>query len=254
MARLVYVIRIYATVCYNESAYRVSGMIIFIGGMPRSGSTFAFNVVRDVLWARGRVHQEATSDVLGAVNRGEGASHVIVKAHSLDASALAAARRGVFRTIITVRRIEDACASWLEIFPDLPVSTCWDVMHGWLDLYQQIGSSGLRVSYNTIDRRHWIAAWRIGRYVARDVTPLEIARIVWRYRKAAVKQRTDTLASAGANIANAGWTHYDKVTFFHRRHVSPVSSAPAEHRLSADILQRVRSEFAAEIRANPNLF
>jgi len=228
-------------------------MIVFIGGMPRSGSTFAFNVVRDVLRTRGSVYQEPTSDLLGAVSRGGDAAHIIVKEHSLEASALAIARHDACRIIITTRRIEDACASWLEIFPDLPESICWDTMRRWLDFYQQIGSVGLRVPYDIIDRRPWIAAWRIGRYVARDVTPLEIARIVWRYRKAAVKKRVDALASTDANIANAGWTHYDKFTFFHRRHVSSLASVSAEQRLSADILLRVRSELAAEIRANPNI-
>jgi hypothetical protein len=228
-------------------------MNVFIGGMPRSGSTFAFNVARDVLLTRGTVHQEPTSDLHGAVSRGGDATHIIVKAHNLEPSALAALHHDAFRTIITTRRIEDAFASWLEIFPDLPDSICWDTMHRWLDLYHQMGSAGLRVNYATIDRRPWIAAWRIGRYVARDVTPLEITRIVWRYRKAAVKQRTDALASTGTNIENVGWTHYDKATFFHRRHVSSLSSVPAEHRLSADVLQRIRREFAAEIKANPNL-
>jgi len=228
-------------------------MIVFVGGMPRSGSTFAFNVVRDVLLARGSVHQEATNDLIGAVGRAGDAAHIIIKAHSLDEPVLTIARHGAFRTIITIRRIEDAIASWLEVFPDLPDPVCWDMMRGWLNLYRQIGSTGLRMSYDTIDRRVWVAAWKIGRYIARDVTPFEINRIVWRYRKAAVKERADALSSADENIESAGWTYYDKATFFHRRHVSSLVSVPAERRLSADILRRVRSEFAADIKAYPDL-
>lgn len=37
--------------------------IVFIAGMPRSGSTFSFNVARDVLRARGSVYQEAPPNI-----------------------------------------------------------------------------------------------------------------------------------------------------------------------------------------------
>ena len=50
-------------------------MIVLIAGMPRSGSTFSFNVVREILLARGSVYQESCEDVIGAVGRSGGTDH-----------------------------------------------------------------------------------------------------------------------------------------------------------------------------------
>ena len=228
-------------------------MIVFVGGMPRSGSTFAFNVVREVLRMRGGVYQEPTSDLLGAVDRAGEAAHVIVKGHKLTPPSVALARHGAFRAVITYRRIEDAMASWFAVFPELPEQVGWDTMRGWLDLYPAIRPVGLHVSYAAIDRWPWLTAWRIGRYLSRDVGPLEITRIVERFHKTAVKQRADALSASGANVENAGWTHYDKLEFFHRHHVSSLASVPAEQRLSAERLQQVRRTFAADRQAYPEL-
>jgi hypothetical protein len=63
-------------------------VIILIAGMPRSGSTFSFNVVREVLSARGSIYQEACEDVVGVVGRSGGADHVLVKTHNLDEPSL----------------------------------------------------------------------------------------------------------------------------------------------------------------------
>ena len=91
--------------------------------MPRSGSTFSFNVAREILSARGSVYQEPREDVVEAVSRSGGTDHMLVKGHNLDAVSLALARAGGMRIIMTVHRVEDAMASWLEMFD--PVSTAW---------------------------------------------------------------------------------------------------------------------------------
>lgn len=63
-------------------------MIVLAAGMPRSGSTFTFKVVREIREPRGRVYHEASEDVLGAIHRSGGATHVIVKAHYYDTASL----------------------------------------------------------------------------------------------------------------------------------------------------------------------
>jgi hypothetical protein len=44
-------------------------MTVLIAGMPRSGSTFSFNVARAMLIARGSIHQEANDDAPDVVTR-----------------------------------------------------------------------------------------------------------------------------------------------------------------------------------------
>jgi hypothetical protein len=84
---------------------------VLIAGMPRSGSTFSFNVVREALQARGTIYREPTDDILGAVDRSEGAQHALAKAHAFDAPSLKLERTGAIRIITTIRRIEDAIPS-----------------------------------------------------------------------------------------------------------------------------------------------
>jgi hypothetical protein len=61
-------------------------MIVLVAGMPRSGSTFSFNVVREILQARGSVYYEAAGDLGGTVRRSGGARHVLLKCHEVDDS------------------------------------------------------------------------------------------------------------------------------------------------------------------------
>lgn len=59
-------------------------MLVFIFEMPRSGSTFSFNIVREMLARGGGVHSAAsveTHQIIGEAS----ARHKIVKKNDLDA-------------------------------------------------------------------------------------------------------------------------------------------------------------------------
>jgi hypothetical protein len=217
--------------------------------MPRSGSTFSFNVAREILSARGSVHQESCDDVVGAVVRSAVADHVLVKSHRLDESSLALARAGAVRVVMTVRRVEDAMASWLDAFSAVPEPVALQIMHDWLHLYRQLRTKALMVPYQQIDRRPWLAAWHIARAVCPTVLPPEVLAITRRLGKAAVKRKTDTLAIEDSGVIDAGFTYYDSRTFFHRRHVSDLRSRTAEQRLSPERLRSIQTALAPAIMA-----
>ena len=223
-------------------------MIVFIAGMQRSGSTFAFNIARDVLLARGEVYHEASSKVMEELGRAGNAHHVILKAHELDDAGILLAQFGGMRVICTVRRPEDAVASWMEAFGD-SAEDAIDAVRNWLRFYRQISSSALTVRYNTIDRYPFIAAWRIARYIFADATFAEAWRSSRRHAKAEVKKRTDTLDRVDEAVKDFGFTWYDSKTLYHRRHVSSLESRPAEQRLPADQIARIRSALAEDIEA-----
>lgn len=223
-------------------------MIVFVAGMQRSGSTFAFNVARDVLMARGDVHQEVSGDVAATLSRAGGTRHVLMKAHSADAPTLALARHGAFRTIITVRRIEDAAASWIGTFGWSEAQTV-EHLRAWLALYTELRDTALVVPYAELDRRPWRAAWRIGRSISPDMGVLEARRIARRHGKAAVKRRTDAMARDASDVQDIGFSYYDQATYFHRRHVSSLRSRPAEARLPPDQIARLRAALAPDIAA-----
>jgi hypothetical protein len=155
-------------------------MIVLIAGMPRSGSTFSFNVAREILSARGTVYQEPSADVVGAVRRSDSADYVLVKSRRLDEPSRALARAGVMRIIMTVRRVEDAMASWLDTFDAVPEPTAVQIMRDWLWLFQQLRTKALIVPYPQIELRPWLAVWRIARAICPIVYPSEIISITRR--------------------------------------------------------------------------
>ena len=217
-------------------------MIVIIAGMWRSGSTFAFNVARDVLRKRGTVFQESSVNLNDAVELSGGADHILLKAHSFDLADLS--QREV-RVICTIRRVEDAFASWIEAFRWEEDQTM-ALMHDWMLFYQAIQKTALTVHYRQVDRLSWLAALRIGRYVAPDVTPWEAFAIARRHGKAKVKRRADAMRLGDPNTVDLGFTYCDNQTLFHRRHVSTLRSRPAEQRLEAETLQRVRAELGRQ--------
>jgi len=224
-------------------------VIILIAGMPRSGSTFSFNVVREVLSARGAIYQEACEDVVGVVARSGGADHVLVKAHNLDEPSLALARVGAMRIIMTVRRVEDAMASWFDAFDAVPEPIALGVMQHWICLFQHLRTKALIIPYEQIDRRPWLAVWRIARSIRPIVYPSEVLAITRRLNKATVKQQTDTLSIDAEGVTDLGFSYCDNRTFFHRRHISDLKSRPAEQRLSPERLETIRAALSAAIMA-----
>jgi hypothetical protein len=222
-------------------------MLVLLAGMPRSGSTFSFNVVREVLRVRGRIHQEACEDIIGAVHRSNGADHVLIKAHRLDATSGELAKAGAMRIIITVRRVEDAMASWFDAFDALPEATALQIMRDWLCLFRHLRFQALVVSYEEIDRHPWFATWRIARAICPGIGPAETIKIARRFSKAEVKRQADQLVLGGSEVTDVGFSYFDNATFFHRRHVASLVSRPAEERLTHERLVRIREGLANEI-------
>ena len=206
--------------------------------MWRSGSTFAFNVARDVLKRRGSVFQESLVNLNTAVELSGGADHILLKSHSFDLADLS--QREEVRVICTVRRVEDAFASWIEAFRWEEDQTM-ALLHDWMLFYQAIRETALTIRYRQLDQVPWLAAFRIGRYIAPDVTLREAFAIARRHAKARVKRRADAMQLNDPNTVALGFTYFDNETLFHRRHVSTLRSRPAEQRLAAETIDRVRA-------------
>ena len=100
--------------------------------------------------ARGQVYQEASFDILGALSRADGADHVILKGHQADRTCIDLARQGACRTICTVRRVEDAVASWMETF-GFSEDDSNAAMRDWLAIFRQLRQTALVVPYE-LDR------------------------------------------------------------------------------------------------------
>ncbi|MGF6530556.1 hypothetical protein P3T20_001330 [Paraburkholderia sp. GAS206C] len=215
-------------------------MIVLIAGMQRSGSTFSFNIVREVLLARGAVHQEATNQVVEQLTAD--CDHLLIKSHEPDDLALRLVAHGAVRVVCTMRRPEDAAASWITTF-GFPEDQAIATIKAWLRTYEKIKPFALTVPYDLLEKHPVVAAHRIGRYISPDVGWREAYRIARRYSKENIKKRTDALDRASSDVVDVNFSWYDRETFFHRRHVSSLDSQPAESRLPLDQLQRIRAAF-----------
>ena len=186
-------------------------MIVLLAGMQRSGSTFAFNVAREVLQKRGTTHQESHANIVDVLERGSGADHVILKTHVGDSTAVALARHDACRTICTVRRVEDAVASWITTFGASEEDSI-DLMRRWLLFYVKIREHALLVPYELIDRHPWRATLRIARYLDPHAGLRETHAIKTRFAKAEVMRRSNEMSRQDAGIVDVGFSYHDGQT------------------------------------------
>lgn len=222
-------------------------MFVLVAGMPRSGSTFSFNVARETLGRSGTVHHEPGTDLVGAIRRSGGSDHVLVKSHRLNRRSLHHATSGRVTTIATVRRVEDAMASWLDTFETVSEAMSVRIMRDWLRLFRRLRSHATVVAYETIDRDPEYATWLIARTVRPSIGAAEVAGIAARLDKAEIKRRYDQLSPEQDRVKSLGFSHFDSATLFHRRHISTLQSRAAEERMSMDRLDRIRRALAADV-------
>jgi hypothetical protein len=224
-------------------------MIVFIAGMPRSGSTFSFNVARDILRARGSVYQVAPPcETLVELAKAGDAKHVLFKVHRLDETGILLAKYGAARVICTIRKPEDAVSSLMQTF-DRSEEESISGIRGWLQHYLMLRPFALTLSYRTVDHHPFTAAGRIMRFLVPNVRLTEIWHSARRHAKAEVKKRTDDLHRDRPDIKDVGFSWYDTDTFFHRRHVSSLKSRSAPELLTPEQVQRIRVALAEETAA-----
>ncbi len=120
-------------------------MLVLCNGMPRSASTWSFNVAIGLLRHRANAEQvhggydEDVGHFLGAI---PGQSrHVVLKCHSLDSFGRALAQSGAAKVIYTWRNISDAIASFMRMF-NVDFEHAFAVARDSLQLYDFHRSTG----------------------------------------------------------------------------------------------------------------
>jgi hypothetical protein len=227
-------------------------MIVFISGMQRSGSTFSFNIVRELLERRGTIYQEPFHDLLPVIERAGDADHVVLKAHTADDTTIRLVRLGAIKTICTVRKPEDAIASWIETF-GFNLEESIERLRGWFVMFEQIRRHALIVPYALIDRHPRRAAWLIARYICPDASRIEVIRIALRYSKNNVIKISQNLQKDAPIIHDIGYSYYDEKTFFHRCHVSSLVTKPAIARIGEDAVRSIREALRAHVDPNGDI-
>lgn len=225
-------------------------MRVLICGMIRSGSTFSFNAAREILSESGRV-STSTEDSFDEWVDESSFEHFISKSHVPNPQVTDEIRKGIVKAICTIRRPEDAIVSFQRAF-GTGIEHSIQHVSDWLQWYSSIHSHLLTIDFDAIEAAPVSAVLKIDEFLSGRGDPDRAARIAAAYEKAALKERLDALQE-GVHTINIGFSYYDKVSFFHRRHISSVVSCSAAELISGEELSRIRDALKKFADSSGNL-
>jgi hypothetical protein len=218
-------------------------MIVFVAGMQRSGSTFVFNVARELLSRSGRVYAEPSISIPDVLVRSSGADHIILKSHIADDLLLSLTRHGAVKTFCTYRCVEDSVASLMDVF-GYSLANSIARIRSWVQMYRHIRASALNVPYEVLRRDPIWVANRVSKYLG---CADDAAALAQKYSRERVFAASHIMDESDQHVVNMGSSIYHKVTYFHRRHVPSLRDRVASHDLSVDELNHVKTQLAEEI-------
>lgn len=220
-------------------------MIVFVGGMPRSGSTFTFNIARETLGRLGKVAAIPVDRLDAALENLDNEQHLIVKAHGTDVALGRLIQVGGATCICSFRKPEESVASWMRTF-GFGFEEALGVVQAWLLWHKKFSHLAMNIDYRDIELRPLRTILQIQRHLLGRVHYAEAVRL-WRvYDRDQVAARVSDLEKNSETV-DIGFSYYDKSTFFHRRHVSPPGQRTANDSLSSQQIAHVRKQLAGYI-------
>lgn len=207
--------------------------------MQRSGSTFSFNIARELLLRRGLVYQVTANSLQPSIENSNRSDHIILKAHDTDNFTIRLLQLGAIKSVCTVRKPEDSIASWMTVF-GFSLKDSISHMQAWLNMYSLIRPYSLTLPYTQIEQNPAHAAWEIAKYICPDADVQEVSSIVRNYSRSRLKRMTDGLRRDDDGIKDIGFSYYDEQTFLHRGHVSGHRGQQAEDRIGLDAVRTIR--------------
>jgi hypothetical protein len=204
-----------------------SDMIVIIGGMIRSGSTFTFNIARELLLQRGTVATysgDSYAHALADVAAGESApaNHFLLKTHWPDAETQEVMLSGQARVICSYRKPEDAIASWMHTFGHSLESSI-ESMRRWIEWHSRVAHRLHNINYSTIDERPHDAIAEIHQSIVGQVDTALAHEQREKYDKERLRDWLNIMPKDEKTF-DMGVSYYDRETFFHRRHIAAASA------------------------------
>jgi hypothetical protein len=210
---------------------------VLIGGMIKSGSTFTFNAAREILSASGKVATSAADSFESWIDESK-FQHFITKSHIPNAKTTEDIREGIVKSICTIRRPEDAIASFNRTFGRRIEQSTRHVCD-WLGWYSSVFIHALTIEFDLIEAEPESAVMKIDKFLTGSCDRERAARIAASYEKSKLKESLDALEE-NSNTVNIGFSYYDKNSFFHRRHISSLAPQSAEDCLTREQLAHIR--------------
>src|SRR6266478_1010937 len=227
-------------------------VIVVIGGMIRSGSTFSFNIVREVLALHGSVETASANSIERSCFDRPDDQHFILKTHAPDEDVLERIRQGSIKCVCTIRQPEDAIASWMRTF-GFSLESAIGFVKTWLFWYQEISGQALTIDYLLVDLEPRRAIEKILEYVGAVYDEPFVDALERKYEKVRLKRIYDALVKDEETV-DLGFTYYHRETFFHRRHISSLRREAAGEELLPAQVEQIRAElgeFTAGLESFP---
>lgn len=222
-------------------------MLVICNGMPRSASTWSFNVVLGLLRRLepgSAVHSGYDENVAHFVqSQPPSAPHALLKCHQLDARGRALAQAGDAKVIYTWRDPADAIASCMRTFAQ-DFETALGTIDASIELYclhRQQGSA-LIVHYEEIETHAASAVGRIAGHLDLDPGPDTISAVAEETSSRRMREKSESLPTEAFLLALSGvGIAHDPETLLHRNHIRDGSSGYGRRQLTAVQLERVDS-------------
>jgi hypothetical protein len=213
-------------------------MLVFCNGMPRSGSTWSYNVIIALLrhaTPDQEVHGGYDEDVARflATAGASSCSHVILKCHKLDSVGRTLARTGAARVIYTRRNLADAIVSLINMFGG-DFDNAMAEMVSSLELYKlhRHGGNAVIIGYEEIMSSPLDAIGKIAGYLGLHVNDKAMKAVVEENSFGRAREKVEQINQ----IEGAA---YDAGTLLHPHHIRDGSSGYGRKVLTEEQLCRV---------------
>jgi hypothetical protein len=218
-------------------------MLVLCNGMPRSASTWSYNVAMALLR---RTAEEVCGDYDENLHRflcGLPAScvHAVLKCHSLDPAGLGLAQLQAAKVVYTWRDLADATASFMTMF-DVDFEHTIALMSNSLDLYRRHRRNGaLILSYEAITQQPTESVAAVASYLNVAVRQEQVAEIAEANSFGRMRERVKEISMVdyGERLVRHDRTSYDPDTLLHIDHIRDGSTGYGASRLTQAQLRRL---------------
>lgn len=221
-------------------------MLVICNGMPRSASTWSFNVVRELLSDGGAQSFCGYDENLYRFFKSAPPEtrDLILKCHSLDPMGLALVRSGAAKLIFTWRDPVDATASFMEMFePDFERSLA--IIKIALDLMSEHKKhgNGLLLKYDEIVQDGAQAVQRVATYLGLCTDRARAASIAEDMGLDKMRRRLEEIGSLdyGPKLVRHEYGLYDPITLLNVDHIRHGGTGYGRQKLSFAQIERIES-------------
>ena len=230
-------------------------MLVLCNGMPRSASTWSYNVAMALLRNSGPEVFGGYDENLHRFLCGLPAScvHAVLKCHSLDAAGLGLAQVHAAKVVYTWRDLADATASFMTMF-DVDFEHVVAVMSSSLDLYRRHRRNGaLILSYEAITHKPTDSVAAIAAHLNVAAHQELIAQIAEANSFGRMREKVEEISTLDyaerlvrhdrtsyTDAARCDRSYvYDPETLYQLNHIRDGSTGYGASRLSQDQLRRL---------------